>query len=320
MSDINLERMRLLVKISQLYYEDGLNQQDIAQRFGISRPHVSRMLTSARSEGIVHISIKNPFSAEQEVERQLIKLFGIHDALVVNTSEADERSSYLQLGRTCAALLESVLKDQDIVGVMAGRAIASLGEELNYFPRTGLQLVPLVGGWGSEGADWHANSNVSKLAEKLKAKYWLLHAPAVVASPETKELLVNEPEISRVLQLAQRSSIAIVGIGQVSDKATIMESGYFSEEDLTSVQNGHAAANLCASFLDIQGNVIDFPAKNRMIGTTAPELRGIPNVIAIAGGLEKVQAITATLRGKWVDMLVTDLATAQAVIEFHKNN
>ncbi|WP_282935255.1 sugar-binding transcriptional regulator [Paenibacillus sp. RC67] len=320
MSDMNQERMRLLVKISQLYYEDGLNQQDIAQRFGISRPHVSRMLTAARSEGIVHIAIKNPFSLEQEVERQLIKLFGIHDALVVNTNDADEFSSNLQLGRTCAALLESIVKDQDIVGVMAGRGVAALGEVLDYFPRSGVQFVPMVGGWGSEGADWHANSNVSKLAEKLKAKYWLLHAPAVVASEETKALLLNEPEISRVMHLAQRSSMAIVGIGQVSERATIMESGYFSEKDLASVQQGHAAANLCASFIDIEGNMIDFPAKNRMIGVTAPELRGIPNVIAIAGGLEKVQAITATLRGKWVDRLVTDLATAQAVIEFHTNN
>ena len=320
MTDLNQERMRMLVKISQLYYEDGLNQQDIAQRFGISRPHVSRMLTAARSEGIVHIAIKNPFSEEQEIERQLIEQFGIQDAVVVNTNDADERSSHLQLGRTCAALLESILKDQDSVGVMAGRAIAAIGEELDYFPRNGVQFVPLVGGWGSEGAEWHANSNVSKLAEKLKAKYWLLHAPAVVASAETRELLIKEPGIARVMDLAQRSSVAIVGIGQVSEGATIMESGSFSQNDLTSVQKGHAAANLCASFLDIQGKVIDFPAKDRMIGITAPELRGIPNVIAIAGGKEKVQAITATLRGKWVDRIVTDLTTARAVIEFHTNN
>ena len=58
MNDIQNERVRLLVKISRLYYEDGLNQQDIAKRLGISRPHVSRMLAVARAEGIVNTWVR----------------------------------------------------------------------------------------------------------------------------------------------------------------------------------------------------------------------------------------------------------------------
>jgi deoxyribonucleoside regulator len=50
MTEMQNERRRLLVKISRLYYEDGLNQQDIAKRLGISRPHVSRMLAAARAQ------------------------------------------------------------------------------------------------------------------------------------------------------------------------------------------------------------------------------------------------------------------------------
>ncbi|MBW7456030.1 sugar-binding transcriptional regulator [Paenibacillus sepulcri] len=317
MSEINHERFRLLVKICQLYYEDGLNQQEIAKRLGISRPHVSRMLTAARNEGIVRISINNPFSTEQELERAFIETFGIHDALIVDSAEAEGDKLYAQLGRTSAALMESVLKDGDIVGVMAGRTVASAAEEMDYFAREELQFVPLVGGWGPAGASWHASSNTMAFAGKLKSKYWIMHAPAVVANEATGRLLRQEPEIDKVLQLARRSRVAVVSIGEVGRQATMVTSGSFSAEDMTELRNSGAAANLCGSFLDGDGQEMLFPGRGRFIGLSAGELRGIPNVIAIAGGMSKVEAITAVLRGKWIDILVTDAATARAVMEFH---
>src|ERR1051326_3466034 len=114
MTEMQNERRRLLVKISRLYYEDGLNQQDIAKRLGISRPHVSRMLATARAEGVVTITINNPYSREQDIERELVETFGILDALVVSMEEGSEPRFLPHLGRNGAALLESVLKDTEI--------------------------------------------------------------------------------------------------------------------------------------------------------------------------------------------------------------
>lgn len=321
MTEMQNERRRLLVKISRLYYEDGLNQQDIAKRLGISRPHVSRMLAAAKTQGIVNITINNPYSREQNVEQELVETFGILDAFVVGVEEEHSEQRLLhQLGRSCAALLESMLKDNDIVGVMAGRTITAVAAELEYFARNGLQFTPLVGGWGSTGSPWHANANTMMFAEKMKSNYWLLHAPAVVASQETRELLMKEPEIANVLEVARKSTVAVVGIGQVSKEATIVQSGYFVNADLNDVLRQGAVANVCASFLNVQGENIAFPAKTRMLGIDVSELRQHTNVIGVAGSQDKVEAITATLRGKWIDILVTDLMTAQLVLDFHKNN
>ncbi|WP_223067527.1 sugar-binding transcriptional regulator [Paenibacillus caui] len=316
MSEKNQDRFRLLVKICQLYYEDGLTQLDIAKRLGISRPHVSRMLTAARNEGIVRISINNPFSAEQELEKLLIEAFGIQDALIVDCSE-DPSQRNAELGHAAAALLESVLRDGDIVGVMAGQSVASATGELDYFAAEGLQFVPLVGGWGSEGASWQASSNAMTFANKLKSKFWIMHAPFMVASEETGTILRGEPEIEKVLKLAKQSRVAVVSIGEVSDQATMVKSGSFSLDALSDLKERGAVVNLCASFLDKDGREIDFPGKNRLIGLTARELRAIPNVIGIAGGTRKVEAITAALRGKWIDILVTDAATAREILSFH---
>ncbi|MBE3596430.1 MAG: sugar-binding transcriptional regulator [Hydrogenibacillus sp.] len=317
MADLTEERTRLLVKISRLYYVDGLNQQEIASRLGVSRPQVSRMLSTARAEGIVQITIKDPYSEEHHYERAIAETFGIHDVIVLNVPGTDPVITNLHLARAGAALLETVLNDHDIVGVMAGRTIAAVGNEIGYFSRKGLQFVPLVGGWGSEGAPWHANSNARVLAEKLKSKYWILNAPAIVASAQARDVLAKEPEIAEVLHLARHSTVALVGIGQVSERATVVQSGYFSRENIEAVKRLGAVANLCTSFLDAQGNVVAYSDEERMIGLSAQELRQIPNVIAIADGEEKVPAITACLRGRWIDVLITDLTTAKQVLEWH---
>ncbi|TFH04036.1 MAG: sugar-binding transcriptional regulator, partial [Spirochaetales bacterium] len=46
---------RLMYKIAHAYYEAELTQAEIAARFGISRVRVSRLLTQARTDGIVRI-------------------------------------------------------------------------------------------------------------------------------------------------------------------------------------------------------------------------------------------------------------------------
>ncbi|MBP1994194.1 sugar-binding transcriptional regulator [Paenibacillus eucommiae] len=318
MADITQEKMRLLVKVGTLYYVDGLNQQEIAERLGISRPQISRMLAYAKAEGIVQITIKNPFSEEQTYERAIAETFGIHDVIVVHVPGADQQLIDLQLARAGAALLENVFKDRDIVGVMAGQTIASIGNEINYFTRKNMQFVPLVGGWGSAGAYWHANSNTRVLAEKLKSKYWLLNAPAIVASSQARDILVEENEIQTVLKLARQANVALVGIGQVSEQATIVRSGYFDKKDIDEVLSLGAVANICTSFINERGESIPYHADSRMIGLNADELRKAPNVIAIASGEEKVAAITAALRGQWVDVLVIDMKTAKSVLEWHR--
>ncbi len=44
-----------LVQASRLYYELGETQHAIAERLGVTRPQVSRLLKRARAEGIVEI-------------------------------------------------------------------------------------------------------------------------------------------------------------------------------------------------------------------------------------------------------------------------
>ena len=50
----------LLYKIATAYYEDGLTQDQIGKRFGLSRIKVSRLLQQARQSRVVQITIVAP--------------------------------------------------------------------------------------------------------------------------------------------------------------------------------------------------------------------------------------------------------------------
>ncbi|MDF2790880.1 MAG: MarR family transcriptional regulator [Neobacillus sp.] len=315
MQEIIEERIRMLVKVSTLYYIDGLNQLEIAQRLGISRPQISRMLSAARSEGIVHISIKDPFSQEHQIERELIETFGIKNAVVVHVPGADKQLLDQHLGRSGAELVESIFRNQDIVGVMAGRSITNVCTELNYFSRKNMQFVPLIGGWGAEGSECHANANARMFGEKLKSKYWILNAPAIVGSKQARDIIMEEQDINEVIKLGKRATTILIGIGQVSEDATIVRSGYFKREVIYKMQSRGAVANICTSFLDESGDIIPYNEENHMIGLSALEMREAKNVIAFASGHEKIEAIRAALHGKWIDVLVTDISTANTLLK-----
>ncbi|ASB88253.1 sugar-binding transcriptional regulator [Bacillus sonorensis] len=317
MPDINEEKTRQLVKISTFYYLDGLSQQEIAEQLSVSRSHVSRMLSTAKSEGIVQITIKNPYGDEQQYERQLKETFGIKNAVVINVPDADQQMIDLHLARAGAVLLESIIKHHDIIGIMAGKSVNLLAQEMPFFSRKNLKFVPLVGGWGAEGATWHANSNTRLFGEKLKSKYFLINAPAVVVSKQARDIIMAEREISDVIELARQAAVSVVGIGTVSEEDTIVTSGYFSKEDLHRLRDKGAEAVVCTSFLDQNGNVIKCEEESRMIGLSVHELKNAQNVMAIASGRKKAAAIGAALRGGWIDFLITDMATAKEVLSLH---
>ncbi|MNL12925.1 Deoxyribonucleoside regulator [compost metagenome] len=244
----------------------------------------------------------------------IIDQFGIKDALIIDSSCINPGQLPTELGRASVPLLESIFRDGDVVGVMAGKTVASAAAEMDFFRKEGLQFVPMVGGWGSDGASWHANSNAMAFANKLKSKFSILHAPALVATEETGLLLREEPEIAKVLELAHNSRVAVVSIGDLSEQATMVKTGTFPAEEIAVLTQRGAVANLCASFLDRSGQELEMDRKNRLIGLTASELRAIPTVIAIAGGDQKADAIAAALKGKWIDILVTDTAAARKIV------
>ena len=308
-------KIRQMVDICEQYYLKGRNQQDIATELGLSRPSVSRLLNQARAEGIVTITVHNPYSNEQQYATQLEACFGLHRAIVVSASESDFSGFQRAQAEAATYLLDCELRDGDILGVMGGTTLNQLSEQIGEINRTDLTIVPLIGGWGPASAMWQANLNVRNFGERWNCRYDQLNAPAIVSAPAAKEVLMREPEIQSVLSQAVQSHVALVGIGNVSSDSSLFHSGLLTDGDISRLQELDIVASLCNFFLDRDGNSVEFIDTSRTIGIETEQLRRIPRVIAVASGEKKVDAILAALTGHWVDSLITGPETARLLLE-----
>lgn len=307
--------IRLTLKVCRLYYEKNLSQKEISAQLDISRPQISRMLASARSNNFVSITINDPFANEAKLERILVERYGLKDALVIDTGILGEnRSSGDELGLLAASHMDAYIKDHNRVGVMSGQTISSLVWSIKHLEKKGLEFVPLVGGIGSTSASWHANAIAQRFAECTKGSCYILNAPVIVQSKQVKDILVEEPAIASVLEKGLHCDVAIVGIGQINCDSTTVKAGALDGDDINMLKGAGAVASICTSYLDVQGKIIETELNQRSIGITLEQLKKT-KTIGIAAGRSKVASIKAALSSGYLDVFITNLDTARFIAE-----
>jgi len=141
-----------LVRISRLYYELGETQDEIAHRFGITRPHVSKLLKQARASGVVEIRIFDGLDRPDAVAEELRGRFGLR---VVHLAPALEGSDVLtrrRVGQLAADALLGAVRSGLIVGIGDGASMTALADAIDSGATpAAATIVPLCGGfWSSE--------------------------------------------------------------------------------------------------------------------------------------------------------------------------
>ncbi|MGI8384922.1 sugar-binding transcriptional regulator [Robertmurraya sp. P23] len=309
-----IQDRRILVKVAQMYYDEGATQSEIAEKIGISRSLVSKVLTKAREEGIVEIIIHDDQIHQfRNLERKIERLYNLREVVCIES--VGHESSKKQLGEATSEYLQRVIRDGQIIGMSSGTTLKEVAKAINsvqVFPSA--TVVPLVGGMGNEQVDIHSNSIVSKVGNALQSKYELLHVPVMVDTKEGKEVLIRQPSIRCTLNLAEQSNIAVVGIGGRPEDSTMVKA--YMGSDHQQITNDHEiVGDICYNFINKFGKPVDNSWNERVIAIELEKLKAIPLVIGVASGLEKVQAIKAALEGGLIHVLITDEATGNALVE-----
>ena len=202
-----------------------------------------------------------------------------------------------------------------MVGVMAGKSIQEVVLQTKSNHEKHVHVVPLVGGLGVQGANWHANSNVIQLAENMGYDYYVLNAPAIVSSLDMKAQLIKEEAINKVLERYHELQTAVVGIGEVSEEATFFKTMNLSRDGLQEIKDAGAVCGIGTIFINSDGEEVATSISDRMIGISGTKLKQTPLVIGIAAGLDKTDAIKAALTGKWIDVLITNVQTGEKLLK-----
>jgi DNA-binding transcriptional regulator LsrR (DeoR family) len=200
------------------------------------------------------------------------------------------------------------------LGVSWGISTRALADAVPSMSFRCHKIVSLVGGMGRVKPELHSNQVATTLADKLGVESSHLVAPAVARSASSRNELVEMPGIEEVLEEAVNCDVAVVGIGAIIPTATMIQAGYFIQEEFLGFKDRGAAGDVCCHFLDASGAPRLSEISERVVGVTLGELRAIPQTIGIATGADKILGVAAVLRGGYVNALVCDQELAQELL------
>jgi DNA-binding transcriptional regulator LsrR (DeoR family) len=310
-----VDELRLIAKVARMYYIQELNQQAITEKLQLHQSTISRMLKKARSLNLVRFNVATPPGTFADLEDQLASHFDLSDAVVVD-SPAEGDAMVRDLGTALAYFLESTLKPGKVIGISSwSRSLFEMVDALHpgIYCAAG-KVVQILGGVGNVGSEFHAIHLAQRLAGSIGAKPVLLQSPAVVGSAEAQRVLWRDPVVQEAAALFDKLDLALVGIGSMEPSRMLAASGnIFSRGERAELQRLGAVGDICFRFYNLDGQAIRSPLMKRVIGIDLEKLRACKRVVGVAGGMEKIQAILGALRGRLIDVLITDQRTAEAL-------
>jgi DNA-binding transcriptional regulator LsrR (DeoR family) len=272
--------------VARLYFEHDVTKREIAQRLGISRFKVARLLDQARSEGIVRVEIHDPVEVDDELSRALEERYGLDFAVAV----PDE----LAIPHATAAWLAELLHDGATLGVAWGATLQQVAAELPEGLAAGTDVVQICGAVPGLQPGTGPTELALRIAERLGGRLHALPAPAMASRRARDELLANDV-VRPTVELFDRVDLALVGIGPA--------------EGLPGAP-ADAVGHLLVHAFDADGRFVDTDAADRAISMTREQLAAT-RVLAAAGGRAKHAAVRGALRSGLLDAIVTDAATAR---------
>ncbi len=315
-----------MVQCLELYYRQGRSQKDIASALGVSAATVSRLLKRAFDEGLVRVELDLPRT--QDLETALVERFGLRDAVVVAAGgRADVKE---ELGVAAAAYFEKTAANGLRVGLSCGFTLYQTIRALRERSFRDLALYPLSGESSLKLVDLSPNTLVGMMAAKYRPHVTAYALPVqhLVSLREIERVrrrLLRDPEVRQLYEAAQAVDIALVGVGHIGEQTP----GFCSLAEAYGVsvkrlREFGVVGEINYQPFDAEGRIVDQPElralMRRILSVSGDRLQELSRredrwIIAVAGGRPKIDAVRGALRGRFMNVIVTDEDVAQAVLK-----
>ncbi|MCC2594579.1 sugar-binding transcriptional regulator [Tessaracoccus sp. OS52] len=299
----------IIVRAAWLYYEDGLTQAQVAKRLFVSRQSVGRLLESARQHGIVRIEMDAKYLTALGLATRLRDHLRLDDAVVVPTS--DGPLSRERTNERVAAATAAYVRRHLHPGVVVGLGWSdSVARALTMLSAESLDGVTLASAAGTIDNVAHLVSENPEAVRRLRT----VPAPLFVSSAETAQALLAEDAVESVFALARGASITLTGVGAVRPGSSAVRTGMVTEEEVADFGRRGAVGDMLGQWFDLRGRVVAGDVSERTVSLRLADVRALPNVVGVAAGREKVDAIRGAVAGRYLNVLVTDEPTAELLL------
>ena len=313
------DTLELMTRAATLYYIEDHTQAEVAQKLGLQRSRVVRLLKRAKDEGIVEITIHPHPGLNLSLESEIKERFGLQEVLLAS-DQHDEAVQRMLVAQMVAHYLTRRLQDNMTVAVGMGRNIGAIPNYLaNVAPRA-CRFISALGGSPQIDSLMNPDEVARLLAEGFGGTSESLYAPAYVESPAIRDLFMSHETIQHTLQKARQADIALVGIGDAHDRSAVVQIGCFTSGEMRLLRQAGAVGDILGFFFDIHGQPVADGMQHRVVGLSAEDLRRIPCVLAVASEGEKVQAILGALRTGLVQVIATSTHNAREILKLDKES
>ncbi|WP_085991390.1 sugar-binding transcriptional regulator [Oceanobacillus senegalensis] len=304
-----------------------IGRRGLAGKMNITERNVRAEIDLLHKQGLIDITSKGMYISKEgklileqlsemmkeivglsHLEKQIREKLNVKKVIIV-PGDSDEHGWVKQeMGKACVSFLKTIIHTHSTIAVTGGTTMAAIAEVMSPLSNDAECLfVPARGGVGEKAAESQASRIVAEMAKKANGDYRLLYAPDPI-SESSYQNLINEPVIREILEQIRHANIVIHGIG---DAKTMAKRRKTSEKVMDKLTANHAASEAFGYYFDQEGNIVH---KVRTIGLQLEDLASIENVIAVAGGKSKAEAIVSYFKQGKSDLLITDEAVAEEIL------
>ncbi|MCE5190200.1 MAG: helix-turn-helix domain-containing protein [Actinomycetia bacterium] len=256
--------------------------------------------------------VKEPQNADNGIEALLARQIGVRRVHVMDSCDDPG------FARAMSAWVASLLRNGITIGLGGGSILSEVGRSLEMPIASHLSFVQLVGTYGDSTPGSQPQEVLSAFGARCPGSRLLyLPIPALLPVRELLDQAMHMETVNRTFEAMNALDMAVVEIGSLSDSLNSQHFGFITKADAEELKDAHAVGEMCCRFYDNCGTPITGNIDRRTLAATWKTLESVPELVAVARGADKVEAAVGALRSGVVDTLVTDSATALAILREH---
>ena len=305
---------QLPTRVAWFYYMENLTQAEIAERLGLTRARVNRILSEARESGIVQIKLNSSFSSCTALEHALKQRCGLRDAVIIPSPENPDLL-LSALGMAAGDYLSRFLEENRLsaIGIGWGATLRETIRHVRPAKYPDLNVTSMMGGL-TQGLELNTFEIAGELARRLQANCRYLAAPIYAASARSRDTILAQEVFGEVMERLARIELALLSLGDLSSRSLLIRHGLPRDVSVDELRAKGAVGDVLGQFLDSAGKPISHGINRRAIALPLDSLAEVKTVVLIAGGTNKMRIIAAALKGGFSDVLITDEKTAAGAL------
>lgn len=310
------DRTGVALQAAQLYYLQDLTMDAIAHELHTSRSSISRLLSYARTTGLVDIQIRSPSDHSSGLKDIIQTRFGVVAHIVSVPDHVSDIDRLERVSLSAARILSTFIDSNMIIGIAWGSTVSAVTRHLVPKGTHNVEFVQLNGAGNNRTTGiMYASEILSRFANAYSAHVQQFPVPAFFDNPSTKEALWLERSTLRVLGIQSRMDLAIFGVGSpfAEVPSHIYIGGYLEPDDYRSLTDCGVVGDVATVFYRADGSCDNIPLNKRATGPEFPVLRKAVRRVCVVSGVAKLSSLKGALAAGLITDLIVDESTARAL-------